>query len=77
MNINNIKTLLSNGEIPADKINPIINALSIGDLDKLSELETSTLYEILNNILVLIQDPTSGAHIENLEKANALLAGLS
>ncbi len=77
MDINNIKTLLSNGEIPADKINPIINALSIGDLDKLSELETSTLYEILNNILVLIQDPTSGAHIENFEKANALLAGLS
>lgn len=76
MNLKNIKLLLSNDEIPAEKINPIINTLSVNDLGQLSELETRTLNEVLSNMFILIQDPSSGAHIEDLEKANTLLAAL-
>tara|TARA_R110001592_G_C13077223_1_gene742332 strand:+ start:459 stop:692 length:234 start_codon:yes stop_codon:yes gene_type:complete len=77
MNLNDIKKLLSNGDVLAEKINPIINTLSMDDLEKLSELEANTLREVLNNMLVLLQDPSSGAYIENLDKANALLVELA
>ena len=74
MNLSSIKNLLSNGEIPANQFNPIIDSLDIQDLGKLSVEETETLSGMICNIFLLIQDPTTGAHLDNPEKADLLLA---
>jgi hypothetical protein len=77
MNLTNIKTLLSNCDISADKVNPIIDSLSVQNLDELSELERTTLREMINNMLILVQDSSSGAHVNNPEKAKLLFNSLT
>ncbi|MBI9092266.1 MAG: hypothetical protein JEZ12_23885 [Desulfobacterium sp.] len=77
MNIDEIKTLLSNGDVPSEKVNPIINSLSEEDLSSLSEQEKKCLYEILNKMLLLMQDLNSGAHLDNPQKAEILLNSIS
>ena len=77
MNLINIKNLLSSGEIAANQVNPIIDSLAAQDLDKLSGDERKALYEMINNILLLSQDPSTGAHIDNPKKAESLLSALS
>jgi len=76
MNLADIKHLLSSGEIAANKINPLIDSLAIQDLDKLSGSEKEVFREVINKILLLAQDPGSGAYIDNPEKAESLLSAL-
>lgn len=77
MNLINIKNLLSSEEIAANQVNPIIDSLAAQDLDKLSGDKRKALYEMINNILLLSQDPSTGAHIDNPKKAESLLSALS
>lgn len=76
MNLSQIKTLLSKGEIKSDEVNPIIDSLSLADLDKLSDWERTTLKELLNQILQLINAPNSGAYLNNQEKAELLFSSI-
>jgi hypothetical protein len=76
MNLSQIKTLLSKGEIKSDEVNPIIDSLSLADLDKLSDWERTTLKELLNQILQLINAPNSGAYLNNQEKAKLLFSSI-
>lgn len=76
MNLTDIKHLLSSGEIAAGQINPLIDSLEIQDLDKLSGSEKEVFREVINKILLLAQDPSSGAYIDNPEKAESLLSAL-
>lgn len=73
MNLSSIKNLLSSGEIPENQVNPIIDSLDIQDLGELSVEETKALSGLVINMLLLIQDPTSGAYLDNPEKAELLL----
>ena len=77
MNISKIKGILADGDIPADKINPMINASKEKDLSSLSQPEKETLREVITKMLVLIQDQSSGAHLDDPEKAELLLSAIS
>lgn len=74
MNLSQIKTFLSKGDIKFDEVNPIVDSLSLADFDKLSDWERTTLKELLNQILQLINDPNSGAYLNNQEKAELLFS---
>ena len=77
MNISNIKDILGGGDIPADKINPIINALEEKDLSSLSQSEREALRELISRMLVLIQDLSSGAQLDDSIKAESLLSAIN
>lgn len=77
MNIAEIKTILLSGNIPAHTVNPIINILKTEDLNTFSQSEKNALRELILNMLILVQDSSSGAHLENLSKAEALLSAIS
>ncbi|WP_382415045.1 hypothetical protein [Gilvimarinus japonicus] len=72
MNLNTIKNILSSGQIASDKVNPIINTITVEDLDSLNEIEKEALTELVNKMLSLIQDSASGAYLEDPEKAELL-----
>lgn len=74
MNLGNIKNTLSSGEVTANQVNPIIDSLDTDGLSELSTEEKKALGEMIRSMLLLIQDPTSGAHLNNPEKAELLLA---
>lgn len=76
MNISKIKHILDSGEVLSNQVNPIINTLEVYDLDKLSKCEKDNLRCIISNMLILIQDPSSGAHLDNPEKAELLLSAI-
>ncbi|EKK7179021.1 hypothetical protein R7Q48_10405 [Vibrio sp. 378] len=76
MNLSQIKTLLSKGEIKSHEVNPIIDSLTVADLGKLSDWELITLKELLNNILLLVNDPNSGAYLNSQEKAELLFSSI-
>ncbi|WP_264905636.1 hypothetical protein [Vibrio sp. STUT-A11] len=76
MNLSQIKTLLSKGEIKSNEVNPIIDSLAVSDLDKLSDGELITLKELLNSMLLLINDPNSGAYLNNQKKAELLFSSI-
>ncbi|MBE3749055.1 hypothetical protein HJ204_24380, partial [Vibrio parahaemolyticus] len=73
MNLSQIKTLLSKGEIKSNEVNPIIDSLAVSDLDKLSDGELITLKELLNSMLLLINDPNSGAYLNNQKKSRTVV----
>jgi hypothetical protein len=77
MNISEIKRILSGNHIASDRINLIIGALKEEDLGKLTQPEKEVLKQMLENMLLLIQDPTSGAHLDDAQKAESLLSALS
>ncbi|RCR57310.1 hypothetical protein DTW68_26920 [Vibrio harveyi] len=76
MNLSQIKTLLSKGEIKSNEVNPIIDSIAVPDLDKLSDGELITLKELLNSMLLLINDPNSGAYLNNQKKAELLFSSI-
>lgn len=76
MNLTDIKNLLSSDEIADNQINPLIDSLAIQDLDKLSGSEKEVFREVINKTLLLAQDPSTGAHIDNPKKAAWLLSAL-
>ncbi|EOD4153139.1 hypothetical protein ACJQ3B_003769 [Vibrio cholerae] len=76
MNLSQIKTLLSKGEIKSSEVNPIVDSLTVADLNELSDLELITLKELLNSMLLLISDPNSGAYLNNQEKAKLLFSSI-
>jgi len=43
----------------------------------LTQPEKEALKQMLENMLLLIQDPTSGAHLDDAQKAESLLSALS
>lgn len=77
MTIFEIKSLLTAGDIPANKINPIIKALKEEDLESLSQLERESLREVISGMLLLIQHPNNGAYLDDPEKAELLLSAMS
>jgi hypothetical protein len=76
MKISEIKHILGSNEIPDDKINPMINRLEDKDLGSLSLCEREALREVICNLLILMQDPDSGAHLEDPIKAKLLLSAI-
>lgn len=76
MNISSIKSILSGKHIAAESINPIICALKEEDLNKLTGSEKEALKQILLNMLLMIQNPATGAHLDDSNKANSLLSAL-
>lgn len=77
MNIAKIKILLLSGNIPAHTVNPIINILRVEDLNAFSQSEKNALQELILNMLILVQDPSSGAHLDDPSKAGVLLSAIS
>lgn len=77
MNTSEIKTILSSGNIPAHTVNPIINTVRVEDLNTFSQSEKNALQELILNMLILVQDPSSGAHLDDPAKAEALLSAIS
>ena len=77
MNISEIKSLLAASDIPAAKINQMIKMLKEEDLDRLSQSERDVLCEVISRMLLLIQDSSSGAHLDDPEKAESLLSAIS
>ncbi|MGY0504693.1 hypothetical protein [Luteimonas sp. e5] len=76
MRISTIKQILTAQKIPADQINLIISTVNIEDLDDLSEFEKENLKEIVSGILVMAQDPSSGAYVNDPEKAKSILSAI-
>jgi hypothetical protein len=76
MNISKIRNILNSGDIRAEEINPMISALEEKDLGSLSQSEKKALCDVISSMLVLTQDPSSGAHLDNPEKAELLLASI-
>ena len=77
MNLSRIKAILSRGKVDANEVNPIIDSLDIQDLDKLSSDEAAALSAMIHEMLRLVQDSSSGAHLVHPEKATSLLEQLS
>jgi len=77
MDLIDIKKLLSSDCIQSDMINPMIDKLSLSDIEKLSVAEKDSLREILSTITILVQYSGSGAHLDNPEKAANLLDSLT
>lgn len=77
MNISDIKRILSDDSIESESVNPIIDAVKEEELEKLTESEKEALKKMLENMLFLVLDPTSGAHLDDAQKAELLLSSLS
>lgn len=77
MNISEIKTILTSVNIPAHLMNPIINTVRVEDLNAFSQSEKNALQELILNMLILAQDPSSGAYLDDPSKAEALLSAIS
>lgn len=76
MNISTIKNLLASGSVSANEVNPIIDSIEIQHFGQLTELEKTSLREIINSILLMSQDQSSGAYVNNPDKAKSLLEAL-
>lgn len=76
MNLSTIKSLLASDNISANQVNPIIGAIEIQQIGKLTELEKGALRDIINSMLLLSQDKDSGACVNNPAKAELILEAL-
>lgn len=76
MNISEIKGILASGDVPAHQVNLIISSLSIDDLNQLSDFEKEGVREIISKASAMAQDPSSGAYIDDPDKAKLLLSAL-
>ena len=75
MNISTIKNLLSS-DVSAKEVNQIIDFIEVQHFGQLTELEKASLRDIINSILLLSQDQSSGAYVNNRDKARSLLEAL-
>ncbi len=76
MNLSKIKSLLASENISANQVNPIIDYIEIQQLGELTALEKGDLRELINNMLLLSQDKSSGAYVNNPDKAESILEAL-
>lgn len=76
MTILQIKKMLETGEVPADRLNFMIDTLSINYLEHLSDSEKESVREIISKALVMMQDASSGAYIHDPAKAESLLSAI-
>lgn len=77
MNIHEIKHLLTDGAIDHSAVKQLLNTIRLEDVVKLTEEEKAALNEIINGLLLMSLDPTTGAYIESPDKAEKLLEMLS
>ncbi len=76
MNIAEIRAALLSGNIPANAVNPIIDTVTVEDLNAFSQSEKEALQELVLNMLILAQDPSCGAHLDDSTKAESLLSAI-
>ncbi|MES2671686.1 MAG: hypothetical protein V4673_14880 [Pseudomonadota bacterium] len=55
----------------------MINALKEEDLSSLSQSEKEALREVILKMLILVQDPSSGAHLDDPQKAESLFSAIN
>lgn len=76
MDISTIRSLLASGSVSANEVNPIIDSIEVQHVGQLTELEKTSLREIINSTLLLSQDQSSGAYVNNPSKAESILEAL-
>jgi len=76
MKLSQIKDILASGEIADNQVNPIIEHMEVQWLDQLTDLEKGALQDVINNMLILSQDTTIDAYVNNPDKAHLLLEAL-
>ena len=76
MKLSQIKYILAGGEIADNQVNPIIEHMEVQWLDQLTDLEKGALQDVINNMLILSQDTTIDAYVNNPDKAQLLLEAL-
>lgn len=76
MKLSQIRDILASGEIADNQVNPIIEHMEVQWLDQLTDLEKGALQDVINNMLILSQDTTIDAYVNNPDKAQLLLEAL-